>query len=151
MHGAYEISSGPARTAAARVHRRTSTTTRRAHARPREKRDRAVAGPPGPGAHHRESGGANASAHVVTDYATSARLHDVHVDHPARGAGPGSASVTPVRDLPEPYGPSRVVPTTAGTHGVDEEVGFAPLRNPDKWTALGRPRPRPPPSPEANP
>ncbi|MFF5636298.1 GNAT family N-acetyltransferase [Streptomyces sp. NPDC012825] len=138
MHGAYEISSDPARIDAARVHHWISTDSYWAHGRPREKQDRAIAGSLNVGAYHRETGEMSAYARVVTDYATFAWLCDVYVDRPARGAGLGTALVTAVRDLLEPYGLRRVMLATADAHGVYEKVGFAPLRNPDKWMALGQ-------------
>ncbi|MFE5734615.1 GNAT family N-acetyltransferase [Streptomyces sp. NPDC056528] len=138
MHGAYEISSDPARIDAARVHHWISTDSYWAHGRPREKQDRAIAGSLNVGAYHRETGEMSAYARVVTDYATFAWLCDVYVDRPARGAGLGTALVTAVRDLLEPYGLRRVMLATIDAHGVYEKVGFAPLRNPDKWMALGQ-------------
>ncbi|MFC8175174.1 GNAT family N-acetyltransferase [Streptomyces sp. NPDC057242] len=138
MHGAYEISSDPARIDAARVHHWISTDSYWARGRPREKQDRAIAGSLNLGAYHRETGEMSAYARVVTDYATFAWLCDVYVDPPARGTGLGTALVTAVRDLLEPHGLSRIMLATADAHGVYEKVGFAPLQNPDKWMALGR-------------
>ncbi|WP_432060504.1 GNAT family N-acetyltransferase [Streptomyces sp. S1] len=138
MHGAYEISADPARIDAARVHHWISTDSYWAPGRPREKQDRAIAGSLNVGAYHRETGEMGAYARVVTDYATFAWLCDVYVDRLARGTGLGTALVTAVRDLLEPYGLSRIMLATADAHGVYAKVGFAPLRNPDKWMALGR-------------
>ncbi|MFC8792784.1 GNAT family N-acetyltransferase [Streptomyces cinereoruber] len=138
LHGAYEISSDPARIDAARVHHWLSTDSYWAHGRPREKQDRAIAGSLNLGAYHRETGEMSAYARVITDYATFAWLCDVYVDRPARGTGLGTALVTAVRDHLGPYGLSRIMLATADAHGVYEKVGFAPLRNPDMWMALGR-------------
>ncbi|MEE1814728.1 GNAT family N-acetyltransferase [Streptomyces sp. SP18ES09] len=138
LHGAYEISADPARIDAARVHHWLSTDCYWALGRPREKQDSAIAGSLNLGAYHRETGEISAYARVVTDYATFAWLCDVYVDRPARGTGLGTALVTAVRDHLAPYGLRRVLLATADAHGVYEKVGFTPLRNPDKWMALGQ-------------
>ncbi|MFF4171427.1 GNAT family N-acetyltransferase [Streptomyces sp. NPDC001744] len=137
-HGAYEMSADRARIDAARVHHWLSTDSYWAHGRPREKQDRAVAGSLNVGAYHRETGEMAAYARVVTDYATFAWLCDVYVDRPARGTGLGTALVTAVLDLLEPYGLTRVMLATDDAHGVYEKVGFTPLRNPDKLMSLGQ-------------
>ncbi|MER5309757.1 GNAT family N-acetyltransferase [Streptomyces sp. NPDC002773] len=138
MHGTYEISADPARIDAARVHHWLSTDAYWALGRPREKQDAAIAGSLNLGAYHRETGEMAAYARVVTDYATFAWLCDVYVDRPARGTGLGTALVTAVRDHLAPHGLGRIMLATADAHGVYEKVGFLPLRNPDKWMALGR-------------
>ncbi|MFF5976182.1 GNAT family N-acetyltransferase [Streptomyces sp. NPDC012769] len=138
MHGAYEISADPARIDAARVHHWLSTDSYWAMGRPREKQDRAIAGSLNFGAYDRRSGAMAAYARVVTDYATFAWLCDVYVDRPARGTGLGTALAAAVRDHLEPYGLRRIMLATADAHGVYEKVGFAPLRNPDIWMALGQ-------------
>ncbi|MFJ3767855.1 GNAT family N-acetyltransferase [Streptomyces sp. NPDC090082] len=138
LHGAYEISADPARIDAARVHHWLSTDSYWALGRPREKQDSAIAGSLNLGAYHRKTGEISAYARVVTDYATFAWLCDVYVDRPARGTGLGTALVTAVRDHLAPYGLRRVLLATADAHGVYEKVGFTPLRNPDKWMALGQ-------------
>ncbi|MFD7325538.1 GNAT family N-acetyltransferase [Streptomyces sp. NPDC059875] len=136
-HGAYEISTDPARIDRARVHHWLSTDAYWALDRPREKQDRAVDGSLNFGAYDRETGEIAAYARVVTDHATFAWLCDVYVDRPARGTGLGTALVTAVRDHLEPYGLRRIMLATADAHGVYEKVGFEPLRNPDNWMALG--------------
>ncbi|MFE9042094.1 GNAT family N-acetyltransferase [Streptomyces sp. NPDC012421] len=137
-HGAYEISADPARLDPARVHHWLSTDAYWALGRPREKQDRAIAGSLNFGAYHRDTGEIAAYARVVTDYATFAWLCDVYVDRPARGTGLGTALVVAVRDHLEQYGLRRIMLATADAHGVYEKVGFTPLRNPDKWMALGQ-------------
>ncbi|WP_405852650.1 GNAT family N-acetyltransferase [Streptomyces sp. NBC_00090] len=138
MHGAYEISADTARIDGARVHHWLSTDAYWALGRPREKQDAAIAGSLNFGAYDSETGEMAAYGRVVTDYATFAWLCDVYVDRPARGTGLGTALVAAVRDHLEPHGLRRVLLATADAHGVYEKVGFTPLRNPDKWMALGQ-------------
>ncbi|GGT76654.1 MULTISPECIES: GNAT family N-acetyltransferase [Streptomyces] len=136
-HGAYEISSDPDRIDRDRVHHWLSTDAYWALGRPRDTQDRAIDGSLNFAAYHRDTGEIAAYARVVTDRATFAWLCDVYVDRPARGTGLGTALVTAVRDHLEPFGLRRVMLATADAHGVYEKVGFQPLRNPDKWMALG--------------
>ncbi|MFF1509532.1 GNAT family N-acetyltransferase [Streptomyces sp. NPDC058326] len=138
MHGAYEISADPARIDAARVHHWLSTDAYWALGRPREKQDAAIAGSLNLGAYHRATGEMAAYARVVTDYATFAWLCDVYVERPARGTGLGTALVTAVREHLAPYGLRRIMLATADAHSLYEKAGFTPLRNPDKWMALGQ-------------
>ncbi|MFG2332010.1 GNAT family N-acetyltransferase [Streptomyces sp. NPDC048604] len=135
VHGAYEISTDPARLDRARIHHWLSTDAYWALGRSRADQDRAVDGSLNFGAYHRETGELAAYARVITDRATFAWLCDVYVDRPARGTGLGTALVTAVRDHLVPYGVRRVLLATEDAHGVYEKVGFAPLENPDLWMA----------------
>ncbi|MEV4948648.1 GNAT family N-acetyltransferase [Streptomyces sp. NPDC053755] len=136
-HGAYEISTDPARLDAERIHHWLSTDTYWATGRPRETQDRAIAGSLNFAAYHRGTGEIAAYARVVTDHTTFAWLCDVYVDRPARGTGLGTALVTAVRDHLAPLGLRRIMLATADAHGVYQKVGFEPLEEPDMWMALG--------------
>ncbi|MFJ3585599.1 GNAT family N-acetyltransferase [Streptomyces sp. NPDC090127] len=137
-HGAYEISTDPARVDRDRVHHWLSTDAYWALGRPRDKQDQAIDGSLNFAAYHRETGEIAAYARIVTDRATFAYLCDVYVDRPARGTGLGTALVTAVRNHLEPYGLRRILLATDDAHGLYEKVGFEPLRNADKWMVVGQ-------------
>ncbi|MEV4330129.1 GNAT family N-acetyltransferase [Streptomyces sp. NPDC049597] len=136
MHGAYTISTDPARLDEDRIHRWLSTEAYWALGRSREKQDRAIAGSVNFGAYETVSGQMAGFARVVTDHATFAWLCDVYVDRSARGEGLGTALVTAVRDHFAALGLRRILLTTDDAHGLYEKVGFTKLAVPGNWLNL---------------
>lgn len=136
MHGAYTISTDPARLDQDRIHHWLSTEAYWALGRSREKQDRAIAGSVNFGAYETVSGQMAGFARVVTDHATFAWLCDVYIDRSARGEGLGTALVTAVRDHFAPLGLRRILLATDDAHGVYEKVGFTELAVPGNWLNL---------------
>ncbi|NWF31015.1 GNAT family N-acetyltransferase [Streptomyces sp. PKU-EA00015] len=136
MHGAYTISTDPARLDQDRIHHWLSTEAYWALDRSREKQDRAIAGSVNFGAYETVSGQMAGFARVVTDHATFAWLCDVYVDRSARGEGLGTALVTAVRDHFAPLGLRRILLTTDDAHGLYEKLGFKELAVPGNWLNL---------------
>ncbi|MGA5261582.1 GNAT family N-acetyltransferase [Streptomyces griseoincarnatus] len=132
----YAISTDPARTDAATVHRWLSTDAYWALGRARETQDKAIAGSLNFGVYDTVTGAQVAYARVVTDRATFAWLCDVYVDPAVRGKGLGTALVTAVRDEVRGYGVRRVLLATHDAHDVYAPIGFRPLERPDQWMAL---------------
>jgi GNAT superfamily N-acetyltransferase len=136
MHGAYTISTDPARLDRDRIHHWLSTEAYWALGRSREKQDRAIAGSVNFGAYETVSGQMAGFARVVTDHATFAWLCDVYIDRSARGEGLGTALVTAVRDHFAPLGLRRILLTTDDAHGLYEKLGFKELAVPGNWLNL---------------
>jgi GNAT superfamily N-acetyltransferase len=80
-----------------------------------------------------------AFARLVTDRATFAYLCDVYVDRSHRGRGLGRWLAQTAVAHPELKTCRRIMLATADAHGVYEQVGFAPLENPDLFMAINRP------------
>ncbi|MBT2367529.1 GNAT family N-acetyltransferase [Streptomyces sp. ISL-10] len=136
IHGAYTISTDPARLDPDRIHQWLSTEAYWALGRSREKQDRAVAGSVNFGAYETTSGQMAGYARIVTDHATFAWLCDVYVDRSARGNGLGTALVAAVRDHFAPLGLRRILLTTDDAHGLYEKLGFKELDVPGNWLNL---------------
>ncbi|WP_329560187.1 GNAT family N-acetyltransferase [Streptomyces uncialis] len=133
----FELSEDVARVDRAEVHRWLSQDSYWARGRSREKQDQAIDGSLNFGVYKEGSGAQVAYARVVTDRATFAWLCDVYVAPAARGAGVGTALTAAVRDRLAAYGLRRILLATADAHEVYARVGFAPMKNVEKWMVLG--------------
>lgn len=132
----YEISADPARLDVPRIHEWLSTDAYWALGRSRAKQDAAIAASLNFGAYDTVTGDQHAYARVVTDLADFAWLCDVYVARAARGRGLGTTLVQTARDHLAAAGIRRILLATADAHGVYAKLGFAPLREPEKWMAL---------------
>ena len=72
-------------------------------------------------------------ARVVTDYATFAWVADVFVLEEHRGKGLGVWLMETMLAHPELQGFRRWALATKDAHGLYEQLGFKPLRRPERW------------------
>lgn len=73
---------------------------------------------------------------VVSDQTTFAWVCDVYVDKPHRGQGLARAMAGFALSRPDLQGLRRWLLATADAHAVYANVGFEPLKNPERWMAL---------------
>ncbi|MDG9706234.1 GNAT family N-acetyltransferase [Streptomyces sp. DH37] len=118
-----------------RVHRRLSTDAHGALGRSREKRDRAIAGPLGPGAYGRAGGEQPGHARVATGRAAFARLCDVRVAPPHAAGAWGRRWWEPRSRSRSRTGRKRAPPAAEDAHGLCEGFGFRPPAQPGRSTA----------------
>jgi GNAT superfamily N-acetyltransferase len=78
-------------------------------------------------------------ARVITDRATFAFLRDVFVLEPHRGRGLGKWLVQVVLGHPDLQGLRRVLLATRDSHRLYEQLGFRPLKRPDRFLAIETP------------
>ena len=76
---------------------------------------------------------------VVTDRATFAYLADVFVIDGYRGLGLGKWLISCVLDHPELQGLRRWLLATLDAHGLYQQHGFVPLRNPERFMEINPP------------
>ena len=72
-------------------------------------------------------------ARVVTDYATFAWICDVFILEPYRGKGLGKWLISVVVNSPELHEINRLILATRDAHGLYSQMGFVPLKNPERW------------------
>lgn len=129
----YEFSADRDRLDSDWVHRNLAENAYWALGRPREVQDAANASSLCYGMYAADTGAQVAFARVVTDGATFGWLCDVIVDPAVRGDGVGKALLAAIVEDLEPLGLRRTVLATADAHGLYEQFGFGPLREPVKW------------------
>jgi GNAT superfamily N-acetyltransferase len=127
-HGAFELSTDPARLDRALIHRFLSEQSYWASGVPREVVDRAIDYSLCFGVYR--DGTQGAFARVVTDRATFAYLADVFVLPEWRGDGLGQWMIGVILRHPELQGLRRFMLATKDAHGLYARFGFAPLANP---------------------
>lgn len=79
-----------------------------------------------------------AFARVITDYATFAYLCDVYVCEKHRGKGYGKKLMQHIMAEPWAAGIRRFMLATRDAHGLYEQSGFNPLKEPVKFMELVR-------------
>ena len=75
-------------------------------------------------------------ARVVTDKATFAYLCDVYVLEEYAGRGLGKSLMREVRSHPDLQGLRRFVLVTRDAHGLYNQFGFQPLKNPTSYMEI---------------
>lgn len=128
-----EFSADVSRIDADWVHRTLTEHAYWALGRPRETQDAANAGSRCCGVYDTGSGAQVGFARVVTDGATFAWLCDVIVDPAFRGRRVGKTLVAGVVADLEPLDLTRTLLGTGDAHGLYEQYGWVPLRDPDMW------------------
>ncbi len=78
-------------------------------------------------------------ARVITDKATFAYLCDVYVLEEYRGRGLGKWLMECVQSHPELQNLRRFVLLTKDAHGLYEQFGFAPPKDPKRYMEIARP------------
>ena len=76
---------------------------------------------------------------LVTDRATFAYLADVFVAPAHRGHGVSKQLVRALLEHPDLRGVRRILLATRDAHGLYEQFGFRPLRNPEQFMTIHRP------------
>lgn len=80
-------------------------------------------------------------ARVVTDYATFAWLADVFIVETWRGRGLGRKLVAAVLAHPQLQGLRRFMLATADAHGLYQRLGFAPIKQIERFMEIHTPNP----------
>jgi GNAT superfamily N-acetyltransferase len=75
-------------------------------------------------------------ARVITDYTTFAWLCDVFIHEDFRGQGLGRWLVETALNHPELRGIRRWMLATRDAHGLYQQFGFSPMKNPDRWMEI---------------
>jgi GNAT superfamily N-acetyltransferase len=78
-------------------------------------------------------------ARVVTDRSTFAYLCDVYVLEDYRGRGLGKRLMKAVCAHPDLQGLRRFVLVTRDAHGLYDQFGFTPLKDPSRYMEIARP------------
>jgi len=84
-------------------------------------------------------GGQIGFARVISDYATIAYVGDVFVLEQHRGRGLGKWLMQCITEHPALQGLRRWILTTRDAHGLYSQVGFTPVRAPERFMELHRP------------
>jgi GNAT superfamily N-acetyltransferase len=79
-------------------------------------------------------------ARVITDYATYAYIGDVFVLESFRGRGLGKWLMQCVMKHPRLQGLRRWSLVTSDAHGLYAQLGFEPLKNPQNYMEVHRPK-----------
>jgi GNAT superfamily N-acetyltransferase len=115
------------------VHQWLSEQSYWARGRTRATQDAAVDGSRSFGVYEVTTDRQLAYARVVTDGATFAWICDVFVGEGARGSGAGKLLMAGIVAEFAPLGLKRMLLATADAHGLYEQYGFSPLRDPSMW------------------
>jgi GNAT superfamily N-acetyltransferase len=78
-------------------------------------------------------------ARVITDRSTFAYLCDVYVLEDYRGQGLGKKLMKAVCAHPDLQGVRRFVLVTRDAHGLYDQFGFTPLKDPSRYMEIARP------------
>ena len=78
-------------------------------------------------------------ARVISDYATYAYIGDVFVLEEFRGQGLGKWLMQCIMEHPWLQGLRRWSLVTRDAHGLYQQLGFRPLKAPERWMELHRP------------
>jgi GNAT superfamily N-acetyltransferase len=78
-------------------------------------------------------------ARVITDRSTFAYLCDVYVLEDYRGRGLGKKLMKAVCTHPDLQGVRRFVLITRDAHGLYDQFGFTPLKDPSRYMEIARP------------
>ncbi len=138
------ISTDSARLDVAAVHRYLSEESYWARHIPHETVERAIANSLNFGL-YAPDGRQAGFARVVTDRATFAWLCDVFVLPEFRGQGLSKALVGTVLAHPELQNLRRHLLATLDAHGLYRQLGYAPLKSPERWLEIAHPDPYPAP------
>ena len=136
-HGIYTLSDDPARRDSRAIHaylRRSYW----AEAIPLDVLERALVGSLCIGAYYR-SGAQVGLVRLISDYATYCYVCDVYVLEEHRGQGLSKAMMTMAVEHPRLQGLRRWSLVTNDAHGLYAQVGFVPLKNPERY--MERPDP----------
>ena len=132
-HGAYLLSTDPARLDRALIHRFLAEEAYWARGRTRETSDRAIDHSHLVIGAYAADGAQVGFARMVTDLATWAWLCDVFVLPDHRGDGLGKAMVGTIIEHPDVIDVKRQFLATADAHGLYAGYGYRPLADPTKW------------------
>jgi GNAT superfamily N-acetyltransferase len=132
-HGAFLISTDPARVDVDAVHDYLAGESYWAAGRSLDVQRRAIAHSHLVIGAYDADGGQVGFARMVTDLATFAWLADVYVLGSARGNGLGRAMVQTIVEHPDVNGIRRQLLATRDAHGLYAEFGYTPLTEPDRW------------------
>jgi GNAT superfamily N-acetyltransferase len=78
-------------------------------------------------------------ARVVTDYCTFGYLADVFIIEEYRGKGLSKDLMKHIKEHPDLQGFRNFVLATIDAHGLYEQFGFEPVKNPERLMAISRP------------
>ena len=137
QHGAYLISTDPARLDLAAVHRFMAEDSYWATGRPFEVQRRAIEHSALVAGAYTSAGEQVAFARMVTDLATWAWLCDVYVVPEHRGGGLGTAVVRTLVEHPDVADVRWQFLATRDAHGLYAQFGYRPLDDPARWMHRG--------------
>ncbi len=80
-----------------------------------------------------EAGDQVGFARMISDYATFAYLADVFIDEAHRGKGLSKWLMATIVEHPQLQGLRRALLATADAHGLYQQYGFTPLKNPGNF------------------
>lgn len=133
IHGAYEISTDPARVHIDAVYDFLSNHAYWSLGRSRQVVETSIANSGLICAAYVSDGELVAFSRMVTDLATFAWLCDVYVLPDHRGHGLGTAGKGAIVEHPEMSGVKRQVLATSDAHGLYSKFGYKAMDAPDRW------------------